>query len=131
MITLDQFREMKPGTIFYTAAPGGHGMVGANNLSEERFVKLLEHSDRPHIETECGGISYAYGRQGAAFYLDKGEAVQYMEKRNEERYRSVLKFKASQIEKLKAEIAVMEADGPGVPDYIYHERTENPHGSKL
>ena len=131
MITLEQFREMKPGTVFYVAAPGLIRAIESNTLSEETFVKFLEGDRGCHIITECGGISFSYGKHGESFYLDKDEALCFMEERHVALHREGLKERASQIERLKREIAQMESSGPGEPNYVYHDRTFNPQGSKL
>lgn len=131
MITKEEFREMKPGTVFYVAAPGRIRAIESNTLSEETFVKFLEGDRGCHISTECGGIGFSYGKSGKSFYLDKDEALVFMEERHVALHREGLKDRASQIERLKKEIARMESAGPGEPDYRYHDRTFNPRGSKL
>ena len=130
MITKEQFLAMKPGTVFYVAAPGRLGLE-SNNLSAEVFIKTLISHDKLHLQTECGGLAFEYGKNGASFYLDKDEAENFMAERHVNRHKAGLKLRATQIEKLKQEIANMEANGPGEPDYLYHDRTFNPQGSKL
>lgn len=123
MITLDEFREMKPGTVFYVAAPGRFGL-DSNTLSKERFVKVLEFKthDNTHLQTEGGGISFSYGKRGQSFFHTLEEAEGFMGQRHILRHKQGIMSREKQVEKLKQEISKMKADGPGAPDYIYHDR---------
>lgn len=124
MITLDEFRAMKPGTIFYVAAPGRIGLE-ANNLSEECFHKVLDFPthNNTHLKTDGGGISFSYGKDGASFYRTLEEAQEFMAGRHIRIHKHGIMRRAAQIEKLKEELALMDKNGPGEPDYIFHKRS--------
>lgn len=121
MITVDEFRALPAGTIFYVAAPGNLG-IESNTLSEERFVKVIDSPNGIHLQLTGGGISYKYGKQGKSFFLDKDEAIAFMEERHLVRYNNNVMYHATQIEKLKVELEKLQADGPGEPNYKFYAR---------
>lgn len=79
MITLEQFKSMEKGTIFYVCAGGN-----ANNLVVERFHSLVffpEHN-RYTVMTFGGGSDFErFLHSGNGLFLDKAEAISHMERR--------------------------------------------------
>lgn len=124
MITIEEFHKMKPGTIFYVAAPGRPGLE-ANYISEECFQEIVDSSipGNPHISTDGGhSISFHYGKNGDSFYHTLEEAQEFMTKRHIRFHKQRIMKRAAMIESLKKEISDMETFGPGEPNFIFHKR---------
>lgn len=123
MITKEEFLAMKPGTVFYVAAPGNLA-IESNTLSEERFVKVIDSPNGFHLQLVGGGISYKYAKEGKSFFLDKNEAIAFMEERHLIRHNNNVMYHTAQIEKLKAALEKLQAEGPGEPNYKFRARSD-------
>lgn len=126
MITLDELYKLESGTIIYVAAPGilpeKHR---PNTLSEEKFISMRQTARDPHLMTTSGGYSFSYVRKGQALFLDKSEAEDYMQKRHEEIYVTMITDLSKEISNLQDKLKELCEKGAGKANYIYHERAEN------
>lgn len=125
MITLEQFKQMEKGTIFYVCAGGR-----ANNLVAERFHSVHElpkrETDTSMILTYCGGMSFiGHLNAGNGCYLTEEEAREHMAKRAKwlhDRHTESLKIRLAKAQKELEE----QLDSEPTIDYVYLDRTDEP-----
>ena len=137
MITLEEFRQMERGTVFYIAAGGK-----ANNLVAEKFWDVTqisvsvepgsyEKEYRPFILTYGGGMCFInHLLLGACCYFTKEEAEQFMQQRANRKHQLTIETTEKQIARLQEQLAKM-LTGSATVDYLYldfSDRTDEPVG---
>lgn len=119
MITLDEFKNMEKGTIFYVAAGGR-----ANNLVKEKFVEIEEcetYRGLQYFIKVVRGVrnfesTYDCGR---CCYMTLNEAKEAMWKRHIVKGELLEKKLHSQINELQRQLNEIKVNGYGEPDYVY------------
>lgn len=125
MITLEQFKEMEKGTIFWVCAGGN-----ANNLVGERFHSVAEveerQTDTTIILTYSGGSAFqTFLHNGDGLFLDKELAVEYMTRRAKHLHDRRTESLKTQIKKLQLTLDDHLNSEP-TTDYTFIDMTDIP-----